>query len=189
VNAAAGVLEARGGGEGLRAVDPRRLGLWVFLATITMLFAAFSSAYLVRMSTAGWDALELPAVLWLTTLVIVASSATLELAVLRHASPARWLVMTLALGLVFLGGQALAWRALHDAGVFLPQSPHAAFLYIFTALHGAHLAGGLIWLAVLAWASPRRHEPAFRDRVARCAVYWHFLAGLWVYLFAVLHLG
>jgi cytochrome c oxidase subunit 3 len=192
---AAAAIEARG----LRGLDPARLGLWFFLATVVMLFAAFSSAYLVRLASGAWSAIDLPGVLWVSTAILVASSAMLEMARLRLGTTAtRWLGATLALGLLFLTGQAMAWRALQLAGVFLPQSPHAAFLYIFTALHGAHVAGGLIWLAVV-WRGAVRSRstggraaraagPLLDDRLARCATYWHFMGGLWVYLFAVLHL-
>jgi cytochrome c oxidase subunit 3 len=195
----AAAIEVRGLGvrglrnRGLRGVDPARLGLWFFLATVIMLFAAFSSAYLVRMASGAWSAIELPSVLWISTAILVTSSATLELARLRLGSTATpWLAATLTLGLLFLAGQAAAWRALQLAGVFLPESPHAAFLYIFTALHGAHLAGGLIWLAVVwrcaARSAPAVGRPVVEDRLARCATYWHFMGGLWIYLFAVLHL-
>lgn len=196
-------------------VDPARLGLWVFLATVAMLFAAFASAYLVRMASGSWVAISLPAVLWATTAILVASSAALEIARLRLGSTgARWIAVTLVLGLLFLAGQAAAWRSLQGAGVFLPTSPHAAFLYVFTALHGAHLAGGLIWLgavlrATARWEGSTRSRATRRlgildrsslrsgagdvervvDRVSRCATYWHFMGGLWVFLFAVLHLG
>jgi cytochrome c oxidase subunit 3 len=177
---------------GLRALDPARLGLWFFLATVTMLFAAFSSAYLVRRSTEGWGAIDLPRVLWVNTTVILLSSLTLERA---RAGASRWLAATYLLGLLFLAGQGAAWRGLQDAGVLLPDSPHAAFLYIFTALHGAHLVAGLSWIAILWWASRARNDrsrrtedAALEDRIGRCATYWHFMAGLWVFLFAVLHL-
>jgi len=187
---------------GLRAVDPRRLGLWVFLATVTMLFAAFSSAYLVRMASGGWNAVDLPGVLWLTTSILLLSSATLEVARLRvararaarRAVVAPWLLATLGLGVLFLAGQLAAWRALQTAGVFLPNSPHAAFLYIFMALHGVHLLGGLVWLGALSGGALSGGARVGRngeleDQVARCSTYWHFMAGLWVFLFAVLHLG
>ena len=186
-------------------VDPARLGLWIFLATVTMLFAAFSSAYLVRLASGAWTPIHLPVLLWATSATLVVSSVTLETARLRLGSAAaRWIALTLALGLVFLAGQAAAWRALHASGVLFPTSPHAAFLYVFTALHGAHLAGGLVWLAT-AWRTVGAAErsarasagdgraavpgPALADRLARCATYWHFMGGLWIYLFAVLHLG
>jgi cytochrome c oxidase subunit 3 len=196
------------------ALDPARLGLWVFLATVAMLFAAFASAYLVRMASGSWTAIPVPAVLWATTAILLASSAALETARLRVGSTgARWIAAALVLGLLFLAGQAAAWRSLQAAGVFLPTSPHAAFLYVFTALHGAHLLGGLIWLAAVLppmarWerARVRRESPPvgiaghrspsgaagmelLADRVSRCATYWHFMSGLWVFLFAVLHLG
>jgi cytochrome c oxidase subunit 3 len=194
---------------GLRALDPRRLGLWVFLATVTMLFAAFSSAYLVRMASGAWKPIDLPAILWLSTATIVLSSAAIGVARTGGGSSrAAWIAITFGLGVLFLAGQAVAWRALVAAGLFMPDSPHAAFLYIFTALHGAHLVGGLVWLAVvwrsdLRWNRVLRRAPAalepvsgatfyvacgLDEQLARCATYWHFMGGLWVFLFAVLHL-
>ena len=180
-----------------RGLDPARLGLWIFLATVTMLFAAFSSAYLVRMASGTWCTVELPRAMTWSTAALLLSSGTFEIARRRAgAALTRWLGLTLGLGLVFLAWQAASWQALRAAGVLLPESPHAAFLYIFTALHGLHLAGGLVWLAavgrtaaVTRRAPAARAEAGLRDRLARCAQYWHFMGGLWVYLFAVLHLG
>jgi cytochrome c oxidase subunit 3 len=180
-----------------RGLDPARLGLWIFLATVTMLFAAFSSAYLVRMASGTWCTVELPRAMTWSTAAILLSSVTIEIARRRAGgSVARWLGLTLALGLGFLAWQVMSWRALRAAGVLLPESPHAAFFYVFTALHGLHLAGGLVWLAavgrtaaVTGRAPAASGEAALRDRLARCAQYWHFMAGLWIYLFVVLHLG
>jgi cytochrome c oxidase subunit 3 len=193
----------------LRAVDPRRLGLWIFLATVSMLFAAFSSAYLVRIASGAWKPIELPAILWLTTATIVLSSVTIEMARnSERSSVVAWIALTAGLGVIFLAGQVMAWRTLAAAGLFMHDSPHAAFLYIFTALHGAHLAGGLVWMTVV-WRNHLRWDrrlalitaaecPVSRttlyaacgldDQLARCTTYWHFMGSLWIFLFAVLHL-
>ncbi len=170
---------------------PAQLGMWVFLATVTMLFAAFTSAYIIRRSAADWVPVALPAVLWANTLVLVASSVTLEAArsrVERHrAGAALWLGITAVLGVLFVAGQLAGWRRLAEQGVFVPTSPHSSFFYILTGLHALHVAGGLallVFVAVVAW---RGVEPPRLGRLVRlCTTYWHFLGGLWIFLFLVL---
>ncbi len=150
------------------------LTLLAVLATVTMLFAAFTSAYLIRRTSADWNRFTLPPVMLLNTVVLLASSVTLEFA--RHRRR-NWLVPTIALGLVFLVGQILAWSILASRGMFLPTSPYASFLYMLSAVHGLHLIGGL---SALMHAG--RHPSVF----GLCAMFWHFLGGLWVYIVALL---
>lgn len=189
----------RGLGFPASVVDPveeRRnsslqIGLWAFLGTVTMLFAGFSSAYLVRRSGSDWRAISLPPLLWLNTAVLALSSATLELAryhILRERlSSARfWFLVTTVLGIGFLAGQVEAWRVLAAQGVFLPTSPHSSFFFVLTTVHGAHLLGGIIALLILLarlWR-PGRQEPMVAFRL--CATYWHFVDGLWFYTFLLL---
>lgn len=179
--------------RGNLSVTSGQFGLWAFLATVAMLFAGFTSAYLVRQTTGSdWSSLPVPPVLYFNTAALFASSLTLERAraELRRTQPAAakgWLAATLALGLVFLFGQLLAWRGLAAYGLFLPSNPHASFFYVLTAVHAAHVLGGLVALVVTSLA-------AWRNRVARpadhrlklCAIYWHFVGGAWLYLFLVL---
>ena len=162
-------------------IDPARLAVWIFLAATSMLFGAFASAYLVRMASGGWAQIELPRILWLNTGVLVASSVALEMARSRTASShSRWLALAWAMGAIFLIGQVAAWVVLRDQGVFVRSSPHSSFFYVLTAVHGAHLTGGLAWLAAT-WSSPRRRSLA--------TTFWHFMGGVWIFVFAVLHLG
>lgn len=150
-------------------VDNSQIALYVVLATVTMLFAAFGSSYLVRQGSGDWQHTALPGILWVNTLVLAASSGTIELARRRSV----WVVVSMILALVFLGGQLLAWQQLAAAGVFLPTSPHASFFYILTGLHAVHLFGGLVLLAV---AGVTR-----RATTMNCAAtYWHFLGLVWI---------
>ena len=137
-----------------------------------------------------------------STAVIVASSFTFGLASkgLRKddgAAYRRWLGLTLALGLAFLACQFLAWRGLIAQGVYLASSPHSSFFYLLTALHALHLLGGIAGLSYLllrAGRAARAGEEERGIRVRRRAavdavgIYWHFMDGLWVYLFALLFL-
>jgi len=176
------------------AIHPSQMGMWVFLATISMLFAAFTSAYIIRRVAADWVPIALPRILWLNTAILLGSSIFVELA--RKAvggdewsSAKRWLRTATLIGLAFLGGQMMAWRILVAAGVFVPTSPHSSFFYIFTGVHGLHLLGGLL---LLLWTTRRIGGPRPPVKVdARrwldlAATYWHFLGGLWVFLLLVL---
>ena len=170
------------------AVRPAQLGVWMFLAVVTMLFAAFSSALLIRRAATDWAPIALPGILWVSTAMLVASSATLELARGRRRA-ASWLSATLVLGLLFVFGQLLGWRQLAGAGVLVPTSPHASFFYILTGLHAVHLLGGIVYLVVLNLrvlrpGADRADGP--RPDIGLCATYWHFMGALWIYLFALL---
>ena len=176
------------------------LGMGIFLGTVTMLFGAFSSAYIVRGATSqDWQAIQLPSFLWLNTLVIVISSVSLEFA--RRAGRNNdwrrsgiWLGATLVLAMLFFGGQLAAWQWLLAMGIGVPTTPHASFFFILTGLHGVHLVAGLIVLGVagirllgLSADDPVSARSAFLP-LSVGAMLWHFLAALWVYLIIMLTL-
>ncbi len=171
---------------------PYPIGLAAVLATVSMLFVAFTTALLVRRTGSDWVPVELPAIVWLNTAVLIASSAAVELARagLRRDDSSRttlWLAIAGALGLLFLLGQVLAWRTLALRGVFLPSNPHAAFFYVLTALHGAHLLGGLVALGVtLRRATAGAYASASHAGFTHAVIYWHFMGGVWLFLLAVL---
>jgi cytochrome c oxidase subunit 3 len=170
-------------------IPSARLGLWIFLGTVTMLFAGFTSAYLVRQAGPDWQPLPRPPILWVNTGVLLLSSVLLEIGRRRSASVRRWVSGATALGVLFLLGQLLAWRALRARGIYLPTNPHSSFFYILTGAHGAHVLGGviaLLSLLVLMWRGAS--EERVRRRLALCATYWHFVGGLWLYLLLVLFL-
>jgi cytochrome c oxidase subunit 3 len=175
-----------------------RIGMWVALASILMLFVALTSAYIVRGVPAlgggqdDWLPIDMPSVLWLNTAVLLASSVTIELArrALKKNEYERfksWITLTTLLGLAFLGGQLMAWRQLAAQGVFINSHPHSSFFYLLTSLHGLHLLGGVIALAYVTVAAFRMRI-GFKRRAAVqvTAIYWHFMDGLWIYLFGLL---
>src|SRR5215472_10492876 len=178
------------------APPPASTGIWVILAAIGMTFAALTSALVVRKGGASdWHHFTLPSILYLNTLLLVASSVTLEFARKRVAAfmaagragvanPAPWLYATLGLGLAFVAGQYIAWRQLSAQGLYLATNPSSSFFYVFTAAHALHLIGGLGGMvrviAKLNRASLRRTT---LDATAR---YWHFMDVLWVYLLLLL---
>jgi cytochrome c oxidase subunit 3 len=205
---AAGIDDTGRGGGGFRPSDfgggggwaeyrvPQRtyrLGMWFALTGIVMLFAAFTSALVVRKGMSfDWVSLSVPRVLWLNTFVLLASSATLELS--RRSLSAgsaneffRWLAATVVLGLGFLGGQLVAWRELASRGIYLATNPGSSFFYVLTAAHGLHLLGGVVALAYVASRARRiALDRARRTPVDVTAIYWHFMDALWVYVFYML---
>jgi len=185
----------------LRAVDdrspePAKTGIWVALAAITMSFAALTSALFVRQGSGmDWRHFILPPILYANTLVLLASSVTLELArrrISRYARgiesqiaiPMRWLLITLALGLLFVGGQYVAWLQLKAAGLYLATNPNSSFFYVFTGVHAVHVLGGLCGLV---YVIGKLHRSILRQSTfAAAAQYWHFMDVLWLYLLWVL---
>ena len=182
-----------GRGDGAPGIigDTARFGLLAFLGTVSMLFIGFTSAYLIRRASMDWQPLRAPGILWVNSVVLLASSATLEAARkrlrewdLRAVMP--WIGVTAALGALFLAGQVLAWRTLAAQGVFLASNPHSSFFYMLTGLHGLHLLAGLAWgAAVLVQVRRMAYTPG-GDGLRLFATYWHFLGALWLYLLVLL---
>jgi|SRR5208283_2953170 len=179
-----------------RPLGPAQTGIWVALAAITMSFAALTSALVVRQGAGmGWGHIALPPILFCNTLVLLASSVTLELARRRIASyargiesqmavPMRWLVITLSLGMLFVAGQYMAWLRLKSKGLYLATNTNSSFFYVFTGVHAAHIVGGLVGIV---YVMSKLHRSVLRrSTFAAAAQYWHFMDILWLYLLLLL---
>jgi cytochrome c oxidase subunit 3 len=186
------------GGDSFRfSPDRYRIGAWVAISSILMLFVALASAYIVRSASGNdWQPIVMPKVLWLSTALILTSSFTMQLS-RRSLKPhsdqgyGRWLVITIALGLAFLTSQVIAWRQLVRQGAYLASNPYNSFFYLFTAAHGLHLLGGILALCYLLLRTTKKRgtlEGELRRAGAAGAatIYWHFMDGLWVVLFVLL---
>jgi cytochrome c oxidase subunit III len=189
--------------DGDHFVDPDsraqryRIGMWVGLASIAMMFTALSSAYIVRAGTSNdWYPLAVPRVLFFSTALILISSGTLEVARRKlkaavFGGHSRWLMITALLGLAFLVSQVIAWRQLSGQGIYVASNPHSSFFYLLTVAHALHLFGGLVALLylivrtrqVLGVAAVDAKRRAVADAVS---MYWHFMDVLWIYLFVLL---
>jgi cytochrome c oxidase subunit 3 len=174
-----------------------RIGMWVALASITMMFTALSSAYIVRAaSSSDWQPLQMPRILLLSTALILVSSSTLEAARRKwkdttNQAQKRWLLITVVLGIGFLISQWFAWRQLVRQGVYVASNPHSSFFYLLTAAHAVHLLGGLTALVYLTLRSrplQENQEAMAKSQAGADAVtlYWHFMDFLWLYLFVLL---
>lgn len=180
------------------------IGLGVFLAVVTALFSLFAAAYHMRMAVPDWTHLPLPKILWMNTALLAASSIALQCAWFasmqidgkRHTATMRHgLTAAGCLTLAFLAGQVLAWRQLDANGFYFSCTPASAFFYVLTALHGVHLLGGLLVLFKTTYMVYRESIPVSLQMVAAttlsiklCALYWHYLLGLWLALYVLLAL-
>ena len=175
---------------------PASTGIWVVVYAVSMTFAALTSALIVRKgSSLDWQSFTLPSILYLDTALLLGSSVTLEIARRRVArfmggvtipgeSPARWLYITLGLGLLFVTGQYVAWSQLRGQGLYLATNPSSSFFYVLTVAHVLHVLGGLAGLAyVIARLSKSELRRSTLDAASR---YWHFVDILWVYLLVLL---
>ena len=175
---------------------PSSTGIWVVLFAITMMFAAFTSALIVRKgSSLDWRHFTLPSTLYFNTLLLLASSVTLEISRRRIAAfmgglknqvenPARWLYITLFLGLLFVAGQYVAWRQLSAQGLYLATNPSSSFFYVLTATHALHVLGGLGGLIYV--TRKLNNSSLRRSTLDATARYWHFMDVLWLYLLLLL---
>jgi cytochrome c oxidase subunit III len=186
----------RGDSSGATRVPQRAYitGMFVALAGILMFFMAFVSAYIVRkdMPNSAWITLQVPRVLWLNTLILIASSFTLARAHSRFTAKdedgfRHWWATTTVLGILFVAGQIIAWRQLAAQGIFLATNPSSSFFYVFTGAHGVHLLGGILALLYVQFRATRKIARGTAIEVV--SMYWHFMDGLWVFLFLLLYLG
>lgn len=195
-----------------------RLGLICAIVTVGMVFISLTSAYIVRQGlptfddssnsyVRDWGSVSLPwMLLGINTLILLASSVTMELArrdaarqaalapvmsipgvSLGNESKFPWLWITVVLGIGFLAGQWMAWSVLHDRGFYVNTNPSSSFAFLLTIAHAVHIVGGMI---ALLWAATLtlRHKTIEAKRIAVdiTAWYWHFMAVLWIYIFALL---
>ncbi len=183
------------GGDTLLA--PARIGLWIFLGVVSSLFALFITAYHMRMMDGmkygDWIHFPAPRILWLNTLALLLGSIAMQWARSAadrgHSELIRGrLLLAGLLTCGFLAGQLLAWGEVRNSAFFSPANPAVAFFYVLTAVHGLHMAGGLVVWArtVRRLTSPAATAPDVRLTVGLCTVYWHYLLLVWLVLFGLM---
>ncbi len=175
------------------SMHPKKFALWLFIVSIVMLFAALTSAFIVKQADGNWLSFKLPGIFLLNTIVIAMSSLTMHLAYSAAKKDllqrVKWmLLITVSLGILFLIGQYISWSELINENVyFVSNYASGSFIYIFTGLHGLHLISGLIFLLITFISSLRLKIHAKNLlQIEMCMTYWHFLGGLWVYLYVFL---
>lgn len=180
-------------------MHPKKFALWLFLVSVIMIFGGLTSAYMVRQGGGNWMYFDIPSMFWISTAIILISSGTMHWAYraskrdnLESAKLA--MTLTLILGLAFLAGQWMAWGQLIDGGIHPVNSTAAgisgSFLYVLSGLHWVHVISAVIAVAVTTVAVFRyKVHSKNLTRMEMCATYWHFLDGLWLYLFVFLLLN
>lgn len=175
-----------------KGIHPYKFILWVAMGSLVMMFAGFTSAYVVKRNQSNWLEFSLPPIFWVSTVVILLSSLTIHLAtkafVARDMNKYRSLMMiTCFLGLAFIVMQWLGFKYLEDHGVKLigtNSNAAGSFLGVITGVHMLHVLGGIIALIILfikGYSSSRKSYSSISIEVA--GTYWHFVDGLWIYLF------
>lgn len=169
-------------------IHPHKYSMWIAMASITMMFMGFTSAYVVKRSQANWQRFELPAIFWVSTAAILLSSLTIHLSLrqFRERNMIRYkqlITLTAALGIVFAVCQIIGFSDMTSHGLTLDSTVSASFIYVIVGMHILHVIGGVVALIIL-------FARAFRTRIRTysavpievVATYWHFVDALWIYL-------
>jgi len=177
------------------SMNPKRFLLWMFMVSIIMIFASLTSAYIVRQAEGNWLMYDLPNLLWYSTLILIFSSITGQLA---YGAAKKdnltglklYLSLTVILGVLFLITQVYTWGALVDDNVFFVGNPAGTFLYVIMGVHAVHLISGIIYLLIMLVRS-FQYQVHSKNllHMGLSISYWHFLDGLWLYLFVFLLLN
>jgi len=166
--------------------------LWIGLVSIIMFFGGLTSAVIVSKSGADWIKFQVPSMFLVSTFIIIASSFVYQIALisikkdnLKLAKPL--ISVTLLLGVSFAISQYIAWAQLYHSGVFWAgdqSNPAGSYFYALTGLHLLHVLGGLISLiVVLVKTLKEKYNAKNLLGVQLSITYWHFLGGLWIYLY------
>ncbi|HYH16092.1 MAG TPA: heme-copper oxidase subunit III [Flavisolibacter sp.] len=169
-------------------IHPHKFSLWVAMASIIMMFAGLTSAYIVKSSQAGWEEVITPDYFWYSTVAIVISSITIQMALRAFKQRAMQqyrllLGVTFLLGIAFVVLQSAGFNWMWDHGVRFKGAGAGQFLYIIAGLHALHVIGGIIAILFqLVKALFGRTKNYNAVPVEVVSTYWHFVDVLWIYL-------
>ncbi|MCF8426154.1 MAG: cytochrome c oxidase subunit 3 [Bacteroidia bacterium] len=176
-------------------INPKKFVLWLLIVASVMLFAGFTSAYIVRRGEGNWEIFNLPTFFAINTVLIILSSIFLQLSYMaakkdKLSQVKSFLLVSFLIGVGFVFGQFFAWNQLVADNVFFSFSnPSNAFVYVISGVHLFHVLGGLVFMLLMVVAS-------FRNKIHKlsllylnmCLTYWHFIGILWIYLYLFLYL-
>ena len=181
----------------------KRFALWLGIAAMVMMFAGFTSAYIVKKAdTDSWTNFVIPSIFFVSTAMILLSSVTMVVAMraFKHNNLKRyqiWLWATFLLGSSFIVLQIIGWMQMEHSGILMTEEVSGAFFYVISGTHAVHVLGGVIILLVSLFGISRKLKdpvydltmeisPKRKFRVELVATYWHFVDALWIYLFLFL---
>ncbi|MGH7777372.1 MAG: cytochrome c oxidase subunit 3 [Candidatus Dormibacterales bacterium] len=177
---------------------PGMMGMFIFLASEVMFFGSLFAMYFYMYSShlnwppSGTRAVSVFPLPTINTVILLTSGATMHLS---HVSIQRgdrrrymiWLLVTIALGVAFEAGQAFEFIT---AEIRFATNQFASAFFAMTGFHGLHVLGGLIFLSLVLYRSARgQFNAEHHVGVYACAIYWHFVDIVWVFLFAILYIG
>jgi cytochrome c oxidase subunit III len=177
------------------SMNPKKFAMWLFIASVIMLFAAWTSAYIVRRAEGNWVYFDLPSLFTYTTVLILLSSVTMQWAYFAAKKDNLEMVkiavgITAVLGVSFLIGQFIAWKELVNQSIHLVGNPSGSFVYVITGFHGLHIVSAVIFLLIVLNSTFKyKIHSKNMAQLEMCTTYWHFLGGLWLYLFVFLLLN
>lgn len=172
-----------------KKIHPHKFTLWVAIGSIIMMFAGLTSAYIVKSGQASWQEIVVPKIFWFSTIVILLSSLTIQMALrsFKDREMGRYRILmtiTTILGILFVVFQYLGFQELWNSGITFKGSSAGQFLYVISGLHGLHILGGVVALIVMvikAFFGTTKNYSAIP--VELISTYWHFVDLLWIYLF------
>jgi len=175
------------------AMHPKKFGMWLFLASVMMLFMSLTSAYIVRRAEGNWVFFEIPSYFYYSSFVVIAGSVTMQMAFIwakRDRLPGlkTLIIISLLLGFTFLVTQSFGVvQLVNDGHHFTGGNVSESFFYVFPGLHGAHIISALIFLLIVCRSAYKgKINSKNMAQMEMCTTYWHFLGGLWLYLFIFL---
>lgn len=189
--------------EQVFAMNPKKFMMWLFIVSITMIFASMTSAYIFKQADVRWLTFDLPEVLGYSSVVIAISSVFMQAAYFfvkkdDLVKTKISLLITFVLGIAFLVMQWEGWVKLVEMGIYVggvdktgqPVNVAGSFVYVLMGLHAFHLITGIVFLMILIGATFRyRVHSKSTTQIEMCVIYWHFLGGLWIYLYFFLVLN
>ena len=172
-----------------KKIHPYKFTLWVGIGSIIMMFAGYTSAYIVKREQPGWITFSMPVIFWYSTGVMLLSSVLMQLSLSafkdRDTGKYRNLIAaTTGLGILFIVLQLFGYWQLNKMGVKIEGSGSGVFFIIIFGLHALHVLGGIVTLIVLFFRSLSSRIRSYNMvPIEVAATYWHFVDLLWLYLF------
>lgn len=171
-------------------MHPQKFALWAALGSIAMMFAALTSAYVVRRGAGNWLEYQIPKIFFISTIVLLISSITLHRSYIRYKDGQEFeykafLVITFILGVAFILLQYQGWQQLNSYGIEIKGNPSGSFFYVISGLHVVHILGGIAALTtalIHAFILTFKVTEKRRHRFELVCQYWHFVDVLWIYL-------
>lgn len=178
--------------------EATRILMWFLLMVVVMTFGALIGAYVVLSTNKAleWRPFDLPIQVWVSTIIILASSITYQIAKHqlfkeKYKETRLWLIATTVLGAGFISSQVLAWMQLYNMGLYAKGNPYAGFFYILTGAHVVHVLGGIAALGyvILRVRNMNANSPLKAKKeaeVSSVGLYWHTMDALWLILLFLL---